>query len=207
MSGAQDYARRFICVECLLPPRCTQTPTVAWLEPGKAKVRHWRGKIIALRFRKRQKRISHHGTNRMTTDILSARVAATVAIKARHRFDGADIERLAEHIARSAPSIRPVIAIIPEHNAVLPDPISANDRPMIYLNRTRTIVIKCDGKSRIWWAPAGLEPETRPLWAYPHDSAKWRTGRVRQRTSPPDYRLDFQPKKSVHANQTGPLRP
>jgi hypothetical protein len=87
MCGAQDYARRLICVKCLLPPRCTQTPTVAWLEPGKAKVRHWRGKIIAPRFRKREKRISHHGTDRMTTDILPACVAAAVAIKARHRFD------------------------------------------------------------------------------------------------------------------------
>src|SRR5262245_20772268 len=40
VGGAQDHARRLARLERFLPTRCTETPTIAGLEPGKAEFGH-----------------------------------------------------------------------------------------------------------------------------------------------------------------------
>ena len=52
--------------------------------------------------REKQKSGSHHGADRMATNVLSSRIAASVPIKPRHRRYGANIQQLAKHVAGTA---------------------------------------------------------------------------------------------------------
>ena len=72
--------------------------------PGKAEFRLWCRKIVAPRFGKFKKRRSHHDADRVTANILLPSVAAAAPIESGHRFERADIKRLAEHVPRGAPS-------------------------------------------------------------------------------------------------------
>src|SRR5437763_1208209 len=111
----QDHARRLARLECLLPARRTEAPTVAGLEAGKAEFRHRCGKIVAAGFGKREKRGGHDGADRVAADILRPGIAAAVAKEAAHRAYRAEFELFPEHVAgqvRPAPS---VAAIVPQH--------------------------------------------------------------------------------------------
>ena len=86
MRGPQDHAGSLARLECLLPTRCTQAPTVARLQAGKAEFRYRCRKIIATGLGKLEKRSSHDGADSVTPDVLSASVAATVSKEPRHGF-------------------------------------------------------------------------------------------------------------------------
>src|SRR5262245_22807381 len=98
--GAQDNAGRLTRLECFLPTRRTETPTVAGLQAGKAEFRHRGRKVVAAGFGEFEKRGGHDGADRVAAEVLSTRVAAAVAKKPGHRIDRAELEPVAEHVAR-----------------------------------------------------------------------------------------------------------
>ena len=118
--GAQDHTRRLACLECFLPARGTEAPTVTWVQSWKAERGNWCRKIIAARFGKFEKRRSHNGTDRVTANVLSPGVAAAIPIKSCHGFDRADIKRLAEHVSGAAPPTASVTPIVPQHCRLSP---------------------------------------------------------------------------------------
>ena len=71
VSGAQDHAGRPARLECFLPTRSTEAPTVAGFQATKAEFRHRCRKIVAAGFGKLEKRGSHDGADRVATDVLS----------------------------------------------------------------------------------------------------------------------------------------
>ena len=105
--GTQDHTRRVACLECFLPSRGTEAPTVTWVQAWKAECGNWCRKIVAARFGEFEKRRSHNGTDRVTANVLSPGVAAAIPIKSRHGFDRTDIKRLAEHISWTTPPTPP----------------------------------------------------------------------------------------------------
>src|SRR5258708_22157313 len=60
VSGAQDHAGRLARLECFLPTRSTEAPTVAGFQAAKAEFRHRCRKIVAAGFGKLEKRGPHH---------------------------------------------------------------------------------------------------------------------------------------------------
>ena len=70
MGGTQDHAGRLVRLECFLPPGCTKAPTVTGLVAWKAEFRYRCRKVVATRFGKFEKRGSHHGADRVATNIL-----------------------------------------------------------------------------------------------------------------------------------------
>ena len=84
VSGAQDHAGSLASLECFLPARCTEAPTVAGFQAPKAELRHRGRKIVAAGFGKREKRGGHDGADRVATDVLSPGVAAAVSKEAGH---------------------------------------------------------------------------------------------------------------------------
>ena len=54
--GAQDHTRRVASLECLLPERGTEAPTVTWVQAWKAERGNWIRKIVAARLGKFEKR-------------------------------------------------------------------------------------------------------------------------------------------------------
>ena len=113
--GTQDHTRRVACLECFLPSRGTEAPTVTWVQAWKAGCGNWCRKIVATRFGEFEKRRSHNGADRVTASVLSPGVAAAIPIKSRHGFDRTDIKRLAEHISRATPPTASVTPIVPQH--------------------------------------------------------------------------------------------
>src|SRR5258708_1776678 len=80
MSGAQDHAGRLARLECFLPTRSTEAPTVAGFQAAKTEFRHRCRKIVAAGFGKLEKRGGHDGADRVATDVLSPSVAAAVSV-------------------------------------------------------------------------------------------------------------------------------
>src|SRR5262249_16723913 len=119
VGGAQNYTGRLACFECLLPTGCTQTPTVAGLQAWKTELRHWCRKIVAARLGKVEKRGSHHGADRVATNILLSSIAAPVPIKPRHGGNGANIERVAKHVAGCTAPTASIATVVPQHCRLL----------------------------------------------------------------------------------------
>ena len=122
--GTQDHTRRVACLECFLPSRGTEAPTVTRVQAWKAECGNWCRKIVAARFGEFEKRRSHNGTDRVTANVLSPGVAAAIPIKSRHGFDRTDIKRLAEHISWATPPTASVTPIVPQHCRLPPSPNS-----------------------------------------------------------------------------------
>src|SRR5579871_753144 len=112
MRGAQDDPRGAAGLERLLPAGSAQTPPVSGREPGKADFRHRRRQIIAARPRELEERVRHDRADGVAAEVLPAGVAAPVAEEARHRFDRADLEALAEDVAALAASAAAVSRIL-----------------------------------------------------------------------------------------------
>src|SRR6185312_10587487 len=60
--------------------------------------RRRRRKIVAARFGESEKFGRHHHANRVAADIIRTRVAAAIAEKPGHGFDGTNFQRAAQHI-------------------------------------------------------------------------------------------------------------
>ena len=108
VSGAQDHAGRLARLECFLPTRSTEAPTVAGFQALKAEFWHRCRKIVAARFGKLEKLGGHDSADRMATDILSPSVAAAVSKEPRHWSYRADFEPIAEHVTGCAPPTAPL---------------------------------------------------------------------------------------------------
>src|ERR1700688_5334349 len=92
---------------------------VTRLQTRKAVFRHRCRQIVPTRFGKIEKRGSHHDADRVTTNVLSAGVAASVPVIPRHWLDRANVQGLAEHVAGCIRPPTSITAIVSEH-AVLP---------------------------------------------------------------------------------------
>jgi len=66
-------------------------------------------------FGKIEKRVCHHGADRMTANIFSPSIAAAVPMKPCHGPHRADFERLAEHVMRVQLALGATIPVIPQH--------------------------------------------------------------------------------------------
>src|SRR5260370_1142906 len=95
--GAQDHAGRLARLECFLPTRSTEAPTVAGFQAAKAEFRHRCRKIVAAGFGKLEKRGGHDGADRVATDVRSPNVAAAVSKEPPHWADRAGFEPPTEH--------------------------------------------------------------------------------------------------------------
>ena len=120
MRGTQHHTRRVACLECFLPARGAEAPTVTWVQSWKAERGNWCRKIVAARFGKFEKGRSHDGADRVTANVFSPGVAAAIPIKSCHGFDRADIKRLAEHVSGATPPIASVTPIVPQHSRLSP---------------------------------------------------------------------------------------
>jgi len=85
MCSRQHELRRNACLQRFDPSCRAQTPPIARLQAGKAKLRVWRREIVAPGDTEIQKFAGHSDTNDVRTDVFIARVAAAVAIKACSR--------------------------------------------------------------------------------------------------------------------------
>src|SRR5262249_39081186 len=81
----------------------------------KTEFRHWCRKIVAARLGKVEKRGSHHGADRVATNVLLSSIATPVPIKPRHRGNGANIERVAKHVAGCTAPAASIAAVVPQH--------------------------------------------------------------------------------------------
>ena len=98
MSGLKDDGRCDACVECLLPPKSTQTPTISRLQTWEAIFGSWRGQIIALFAREAQEGLGDPRADDVSACIARARVATTVAKEPRHGIERARDERSPEDV-------------------------------------------------------------------------------------------------------------
>ena len=114
VGGPQHHARRLAGLECLLPARRAQAPTIAGLQARKAELGDRSREIVAAGFREREKPCGHDHTDRVAADIFAARVAAPVAEEAGHGLQRADLQPLAEHIAGARPPA--ATRILPQHH-------------------------------------------------------------------------------------------
>src|SRR2546430_13936055 len=96
VSGAQARGGRRPRLECFLPTRSTEAPTVAGFQAAKAEFRHRCRKIVAAGFGKLEKRGGHDGADRVATDGLSPSVAAAVSKERLHWAYRTDLEPLTE---------------------------------------------------------------------------------------------------------------
>src|SRR5438477_10628236 len=115
VSGAQDHAGRLARLECFLPTRSTEAPTVARFQAAKAEFRHRCRKIVAAGFGKLEKRGGHDGADRVATDVLSPSVAAAVSKEPRHCAYRTVFEPLTEHVTGCARPIPSITVVVPQH--------------------------------------------------------------------------------------------
>src|SRR5258708_10857542 len=115
MSGAQDHAGRLARLECFLPTRSTEAPTVAGFQAAKAEFRHRCRKIVAAGCGKLEKRGGHDGADRVATDVLSPSVAAAVSKEPRHWAYLSDFEPLTEHVTGCARPTASITVVVPQH--------------------------------------------------------------------------------------------
>ena len=119
VSSPQDHAGRLARLQRFLPTGRTQAPTVAGPQAGKAEFGHRRRKIVAARFGKIEKHRSHHDADSVATNVLLPCVAAAVPIKPRHGGYGANIERLAKHVAGCPAPPASIATVVPQHRRLL----------------------------------------------------------------------------------------
>src|SRR6476619_4335682 len=81
--GEQYHTRRLASLECFLPARGTEAPTITWVQSKKAECGNWCRKIVPARFGKFEKRRGHHDADRVTASVLPPGVAAAIPIKSR----------------------------------------------------------------------------------------------------------------------------
>ena len=112
---AHDNTRRVASLECLLPARGTEAPTVAGFQAREAKLWHRSGQIVAARFRKREKPRCHHSADGVAANVLMPGIAAAIAIKPTHGFERTYFQRLAEHVAGRNRSSASVVTFISKH--------------------------------------------------------------------------------------------
>lgn len=117
MGGPQHHARRLAGLECLLPARCAQAPTITGPQALKAELGKRSREIIAAGFREGQKPRGHDRTYGVTADIFAACVAASVPEEPGHRLQGANIKPLAEHIAGIRPPA-PASRVVSQHQVL-----------------------------------------------------------------------------------------
>jgi hypothetical protein len=98
VGSAQDDARGFSGLEGFLPTPRTQAPAISRFETGKAKIRHRRGKIITTGFGEREKLSRGEDADGVTAHVFGTRIAAAIAIEARHRCHRTRFERISEHV-------------------------------------------------------------------------------------------------------------
>ena len=113
VSRAQEHARSLTSLQCFLPTRRAQAPPIAGLHAGKAEFRSRCRKIVATGFGELEKRRSHHDADRVTSDVLSARVAATIPKEPRHRVYRADLKALTEDVAGDARPPASLSSVLP----------------------------------------------------------------------------------------------
>src|SRR5262249_9398162 len=73
----------------------------------------------AARLGKIEKRVGHHGADRVAPNVLLSSVAAPVPIKPSHGGYGANIERLAKHVAGCAAPTASIATVVPQHCRLL----------------------------------------------------------------------------------------
>ena len=132
--SAQNHAGRLARLEGFLPSGCAKTPAVAGLEARKTEIRHRCRKIVAARFREREKSGGHDGAHRVAADVLRTGIAAAVSKEPRHRSYGADFEPLTEHVARRARSTASITAVVPQH--LVSASCISRRFPLLYPNTT-----------------------------------------------------------------------
>ena len=115
MCRVQDYAWHLVGFECFLPTRGAQAPTITRFEPREAELWHGSRKIIAARFRKREKLRCHYSADSVAPYVLTPRIAATIAIEPCHGFERTHFKRLAEYVAGWNRSSAPVATFISKH--------------------------------------------------------------------------------------------
>src|ERR1700751_1240029 len=115
VSGAQAHARRLARLECFLPTRSTEAPTVAGFQAVKAEFRHRCRKIVAAGLGKLEKRGGHDGADRVATDVLSPSVATAVSKEPRHWARRADFEPLTEHVTGEVRPTPSITIVVPQH--------------------------------------------------------------------------------------------
>jgi hypothetical protein len=71
---------------------------------------------VAARFRELQKFRGDYDANRVTANVFSSSVAAAVPIKASHRFERTDFERLTQHIASRRWVAASIAVVVPKHD-------------------------------------------------------------------------------------------
>src|ERR1700758_3941817 len=115
VSGAQDHAGRLARLECFLPTRSAEAPTVAGFQAAKVQFRYRCRKIVAAGFGKLEKRGGHDGADRVATDVLPPSVAAAVSKEPRHWAYRADFEPLTEHVPGCARPPASITVVVPQH--------------------------------------------------------------------------------------------
>src|ERR1700730_16429134 len=115
MRGTQGDAGRLTRFKCFLPAWRTEAPPVPGFQPGKVEFRYRSGKIVAARLGAPKTCSGHHSADRLSAYGLARGVAAAVAKESRHRLDGAELQRLAQHIASYPSPAASVPALVSQH--------------------------------------------------------------------------------------------
>ncbi len=98
MSGLEHHWRRNAGLGSLTPSTRTDTPSIARLEAGEAKLGARRHEVIAMINGEIQKHVGHHRAHSVTTKILSAGMTAAVAEKAREGVKATGLELATEDV-------------------------------------------------------------------------------------------------------------
>ena len=115
VGGTQNHAGRLACFQGFLPTRRAKAPPITGFQTGKSKFLLRSGKVVTARFGIFEEFRCHHGTDRMTAQILFSRIAAAVAIKPCRRFDRAQIQCFPKDVTWRCPPTAWVCAIISQH--------------------------------------------------------------------------------------------
>jgi hypothetical protein len=82
----------------LEPAGSTDAPAVAWFEAGEAKLGHGGAEVVAQGLGGCKEWSVDEAADGVDAVVVRARLAAACAVKARHGFAAADVERLAENV-------------------------------------------------------------------------------------------------------------
>jgi hypothetical protein len=96
--GLQDDRARRPGPLHLQPAASADAPTVSWLEPGKAELRHRGGEIISEPRGGSEKLFSDDAAHGMHAQVVRAGVAAAITVEACDGVESAGFEDLAENI-------------------------------------------------------------------------------------------------------------
>ena len=98
MRRREHDGRRAAGLECFLPARHAQTPTIACNKPGKIEFRDWRAQIVALLDGEFEELIRHDRANRVQSSISGTGAAVAIATEAGGRIAAAAFEFAAENV-------------------------------------------------------------------------------------------------------------